>query len=324
MCAKPRLKVTPRRRGSLYVLMTKFVRSQTIALAAVLALLSIPSVGAQSEPSAELVSGAPTWMTSSLRAAVIAAGSQGVPLPPEAAVSSAVFAGLRPGTWMIDPNWCTLNFIFSTDGTMNGKLFIGTAKHCVQRQTSTGEFDPNDSGMNRHVIAAFSTKPSELPRLFDIGAVADVSSGGLGNDYALIAIQTSLIQFVSPSMAWVGGPTKPRSGAVQDQAFLVGHGTGLGTGGTFRIGRISSFSSSAHWGFGMLSAATPGDSGSPVRTLDGAAVGDATHIGASLDFVPGNVFGTSVDLVASGLEYGTRATVVTCRSNDIWVNLGCP
>lgn len=67
----------------------------------------------------------PAWFTSDLRRR-LAADADGVMLAPvDAPLPGEI--GIRPGSWMIAPYWCTMNFVFQSRGT----LAIGTAGHCV-------------------------------------------------------------------------------------------------------------------------------------------------------------------------------------------------
>src|SRR5687767_13790833 len=72
----------------------------------------------------------PDWYTPELHRKVLAAGEKGrsVPIPEGVKVpqSALAFTGIRPGSWMLAPAWCTMNFVFGSPGNYS----IGSAGHC--------------------------------------------------------------------------------------------------------------------------------------------------------------------------------------------------
>ena len=66
----------------------------------------------------------PAWFTDELAARVREANGAPVAAPPEAPLPGEV--GIRPGSWMISPAGCTMNFVFGSPGAYS----IGTAGHC--------------------------------------------------------------------------------------------------------------------------------------------------------------------------------------------------
>lgn len=257
---------------------------------------------------------------------VESSGAEGLPLPWNVTPlpsSSVLFAGIRPGSWMISPNYCTMNFIFNGSGSLatGGPYYIGTAKHCVQTQTGTDQFDAGENVIGKHVILSLSSKSGGVPRMVDIGTVAFATEGAasLGNDYALVRIKPSLESIISPSIAVIGGPTSVYSASGSDLILMSGHGLGLGSGGNGRPGQLSAFNRYFPAGYGMILPISFGDSGAPVRTIGGAAVGNVTNIGVSDYFSPGIAFGTRVGITG---RWGLK--VVTCRTNDPWPLSGCP
>lgn len=289
--------------------------SASLSLCVVAALVALQPASAAS--TATILSGGPPhWYNAEFHRAVIAAGAEGSLLPAAAALpsSSLAFPGIRPGAWMIYPNWCTMNFIFSSTGWLDGgPYYIGTAAHCVDR---VGGF----------VVVAVSPTPGALPRAVAVGTVSHITSVSgdqvIGSDFALVRIDSALSASISPSMTLVGGPTGVYRGASVVAVLQAGHGAVLGTGGMARAGSAVSYSSTYPHGYGMALLAVIGDSGSPVRTSSGEALGNVTHIGVdlTLSFVPGNAFGTRVTRVES--DWGLK--VVTCSSASPWTGLGCP
>jgi hypothetical protein len=228
----------------------------------------------------------PDWYTTKLHRRVLAAGRRGttVDVPKGAGVkTSLLFAGIRPGAWMISPAGCTMNFVFgSAAGNLpknlsaprraaarllgraasGGGTYIGTAGHCTK------------VGDEVTLIAAPGI-------LMNIGRTVKSVNAGIGNDFALVKVRPQMVQYVNPSMAHVGGPTGSKTPVFGDPVVHTGHGTVIGTGGTPRPGVVT-------WegadqgrevnGYGWHGAALFGDSGSPVRHANGLAVGNLTHL----------------------------------------------
>lgn len=290
--------------------------SLLIAVFAALALL-IPAAGAADTTSvpagATALEGggyaetlgqpSPDWYTPELHERVIAAGSEGVALPADADVPASALAwtGIRPGSWMFAPSWCTMNFVFGGDagtsgtkvkgnGNGNGKQklsatstssgsgwYIGTAGHCAE------------VGDEVVLLAAPGL-------LMNIGRTVKSYDAGIGKDFALIEIYPSMVQYVNPSMAIIGGPQGVKNPAFGDPILHVGHGLGVGTGGTPRAGVVTYTGrgdNSSATAYGWDGVANLGDSGSGVRHADGRAVGNLTHLVVGTHYLPAFIAGTT-------------------------------
>ena len=200
--------------------------------------------------------------------------------------------GIRPGSWMISPFWCTMNFIFQSGGT----LAIGTAGHCV------------DGG--EPVVLLTLAPGGANPVLVELGRVLLKQDAGIGRDYALVEIPPHLHSWVFPTLAVVGGPCGVFTGNSPQPLAHYGHGVGIGTGGTPRAGVGFSLardpigvkgtdwdwdSDSIIWA-GMIAG---GDSGSGVRIAQLPAVSNLTHgIGIT-------------GLEPSAIAWGTRVSTIT-------------
>ena len=250
----------------------------------------------------ELSAPTPDWYTDELHAQVVAAGAEGIPIPDDVKVpqSALAWTGIRPGAWMIFPSWCTMNFVFGGTSTAtttedpkgngNGKgggkktpsgggsgWYIGTAGHCT------------DVGEEVTLIAAPGV-------LMNIGRTVRSYNDEIGQDFALIEIYPEMVQYINPSMAAIGGPTAVAQPAVGDPILHIGHGLGVGTGGTPRAGVVAYTGDGDHnfnSAYGWVGAATPGDSGSGVRHASGAAVGNLTHLVVGTDYLPSYIVGTT-------------------------------
>jgi hypothetical protein len=270
----------------------------------------------------ELKAPKPDWYTNRLHRRVVAAAKRGqtVALPARANVkTSLLFAGIRPGAWMISPAGCTMNYVFgSATGNLplkvsgpvvlaakNGKrraraqtaggTYIGTAGHCTK------------VGDEVTLIAAPGV-------LMNIGRTVKSVNRGIGNDFALVKVRPEMVQFVNPSMAHVGGPTGARDPVFGDPVVHTGHGLVIGTGGTPRPGVVT-------WeggergpevdGYGWDGAAIFGDSGSPVRHADGVAVGNLTHLVVAPDVLPAFIAGTNISRIReiAGVPLATASLV---------------
>lgn len=224
----------------------------------------------------ELKAPQPDWYTPELHSRVLqaAARGEGVAIPEgvDYPTSGLAFTGIRPGSWIIAPAGCTANFVFGSARN----YFIGTAGHCAE------------VGDEVTVVAAPGV-------LMNIGTTVKSVDRGIGNDFALIDVRPSMEQFVTPSMAYFGGPTaegNPQSGDVVEHS---GHGLVIGTGGTPRAGVVV-YRGNGEGGdaFAWVGAASPGDSGSAVRLANGRAAGDLTHLVVGGEYLPGDVAGTTI------------------------------
>jgi hypothetical protein len=212
----------------------------------------------------------PAWFTDELAARVHEADGAPVAAPPEAPLPGEV--GIRPGSWMIAPAGCTMNFVFGSPGAYS----IGTAGHCGK----TGE-----------AVTLLTLAPGGAnPVLVDVGTVQKSVDGGIGNDFALVSIRPELQEWVSPTIAVVAGPCGSYGGSGPEAVFHYGHGLAVGTGGTPRAGLALTWQSTA---FGWSGAAAPGDSGSAVRVNTGMqAAGDLTHLVVDTNWLPSYIAGT--------------------------------
>jgi hypothetical protein len=199
--------------------------------------------------------------------------------------------GIRPGSWMISPFWCTMNFIFQSGGT----LAIGTAGHCIDG--------------NEPVVLLTLAPGGANPVLVELGRVLLHRDAGIGRDFALVEIPPELHSWVFPTQAVVGGPCGVFAGNAPQPVAHYGHGLVLGTGGTPRAGVGFSLArdpigvKGTDWDWDADSiiwagAIAGGDSGSGVRIGQLPAVSNLTH-GLGI-----------TGLEPSAIAWGTRVTTV--------------
>ncbi len=217
----------------------------------------------------------PAWFTDDLAARVDAANGAPVAAPSDAPLPGEI--GIRPGSWMIAPAGCTMNFVFGSPGSYS----IGTAGHCG----ATGE----------DVVLLTLAPGGANPVLVELGTIQKSVDGGIGNDFALVSIRPELQSWVSPTIAVVAGPCGSYTGSGPEPVFHYGHGLAVGTGGTPRAGLALKWDSTA---FGWSGAAAPGDSGSAVRVNTGMqAAGDLTHLVVDTRWLPSYIAGTRMSRI---------------------------
>lgn len=155
--------------------------------------------------------------------------------------------------------------------------------------------------------------------LVEIGTVVLSRSSDIGNDFALIAINPELSPWVSPSVAYWGGPTGVFTGTGPAPIHHVGWGAVVGTGGTPRAGLGLEWRSD-EWRF--EAAITPGDSGSPAIVTGGLGAGNITHLVVDTrEDVPVYFAGTAMSKIVQMIGGGT--SLATCAPIP-WPLPGCP
>jgi hypothetical protein len=225
----------------------------------------------------ELRGARPDWYTPQLEQQVLAAQGQPVAAPLDAPFPGEV--GIRPGSWMISPAGCTMNFVFQKSGA----FAIGTAGHCVDK-------------VGESVVLLTVAPGGSNPVLVDVGTVIAKHDNGVGDDFALVSIRPVLYPWVSPTIAVVGGPCGAYYGSGPETVWHYGHGLAIGTGGTPRAGVALTWRTTA---FGWDGAAIFGDSGSPVRVTDLKAAGDLTHLVVDTKWLPSFIAGTRIGKILS-------------------------
>lgn len=214
----------------------------------------------------------PDWYTPALEQEVLAAGSMPVAAPQDAPLPGEV--GIRPGSWMIAPYSCTMNFVF----TQNGAFAIGTAGHCVDR-------------VGQNVVLLTLAPGTSNPVLVEVGTVVARQENGIGDDFALVSINPVLFPWVSATIAVIGGPCGQYAGTGPEMVAHYGHGLAIGTGGTPRAGVALTWNADS---YGWAGEAIFGDSGSPVRVTDLEAAGNLTHLVVDTTWLPSFIAGTRI------------------------------
>ena len=185
--------------------------------------------------------------------------------------------GIRPGAFYLIESGgaislCSLAHLYGSA--------ISTAGHCGK----TGDTATVIAGTgNREDVTGVI--------LLDFGTFGTSHDNGLGDDYALINIDSAYSSLVTPTMCFWGGPRgvyraegelaslesggNPGLTVTPDPTLAqtivhYGHGAGVGAGGTPRAGEAIAWLPDH---FMFTGAIAPGDSGSGANTLLGDAVG---------------------------------------------------
>jgi hypothetical protein len=271
------------------------------ALVAVLAALAsvLPAAGASAADAAQARGAQNTWMTKSIRARIMRAGSEGVAVrtvhrwaraqgkaPPEeqpesaCATSDPAEGEVYAGACQIYPYECTANFIYKrgfveqaateSDGRT---YFLGTAGHCVDHSNQPVFIENNAA-------------------IIFVGRVDKHMNGGIGNDFASVQIEQG--RTIDPSPPAIGGPEGIYAGCERTGIKFWGHGA------VVAVAQGQPGAGLAHlWfdrSFAWAGDGLPGDSGSAVITDDNEAGGILTHLNVDPQKYPG------------GTHAGTRVT----------------
>ncbi len=175
----------------------------------------------------------------------------------------AVCDGIRPGARLMAPAGCTLAWILSD---AEGNLYAATAGHCV----AAGEGTPVDVETGGERIT--------------IGTVFFQVNNGEGYDFAVIRFDDAVKGDVNPAMCHWGGPVALAAGGdagAGDTVRQYGHGIAISVAPETRA-RSASISYVTAEGYGFHGTVTNGDSGSPVMTADGKALGVLNTLGTSM------------------------------------------
>lgn len=175
--------------------------------------------------------------------------------------------GVRPGG-LIRGTVCTLNFLFRGS---DGERYIGTAGHCAL--AASGEIAWK-RGKGPEAVGGDGERIGEFAYAVDEGQ----------RDFALIRIDSDVD--ADAEMCFFGGPSGIYRAHSSDP-FLVhhfGHGAGVGSvpgGGPSTLPARSALARDSldRWTIFIHGVASPGDSGSPVISENGEAVGVLIGIG---------------------------------------------
>lgn len=208
---------------------------------------------------------------------------------------SAPSVRIQPGALLGET--CTLNMIFEDQA---GTLYAGTAGHCVE-------------GVGARVILAglgeFGTVAYESPL-----TIAGLAQGKPQLDFALIRIDADRYGIVDPSVKVWGGPTAVAAELLPATPTLH-YGQGLvfqSTEATRARMGVMEYTTGTGVFMGWWHGVFPflgGDSGSPVLTVDGRALGYADIVTPSF---------STYSTQAAAVSGPTFARVLEWLANDGW------
>jgi hypothetical protein len=177
--------------------------------------------------------------------------------------SNAATTPIQPGVEIsTSVGGCTLNFIYDGTGGQAGKVFGGTAAHCV---AAVGD-------------------PVQLGTGETFGRVALIGDQNITkDDYAFIEILPSVLSRVSPAMK--GNPTYPTGVALPaetaagDAIQLSGYGIGFGATGPTQERRVGSLTYDDADTHEVVAPLIFGDSGGPLAHIKtGKALGIVSRL----------------------------------------------
>ena len=180
--------------------------------------------------------------------------------------------GVRPGGRVLAPRGrCTLNFLFNGG---DGRRYMGTAGHCVLGDSPLAG---QDVGERRWTEGTGPVAKDALGKRIGEFAYAALKSP---KDFALIRLDGNVA--ANPSICHFGGPTGSNGATSPGGTPLPHYGNGVVVGSILPARTMFALglpSPDSVYAFGL---ALPGDSGGPVISTDGRAVGLVIAIGVGI------------------------------------------
>lgn len=195
-------------------------------------------------------------------------------IPTAAPFATGSCGGVRPGALVEVPDgFCTMNFAFKGP---HGARYIGTAGHCVLGENQNGE----------RVFTRSDGPPAKDAEGNRIGKFAYRNLQTNGNeDFALIRLKKGLEP--NPQMCNFGGPTGINDDSSGAQTLNY-YGNGLAIGEVLPARTFYTTSLQNKRRVIANGVATPGDSGGPVTTSDGRALGLLVAVGYTIGGIGSN------------------------------------
>lgn len=186
-------------------------------------------------------------------------------------VAGAQDVAIQPGVSItMDGSFCTLNWIYDGTGPNAGRVYGGTAGHCV-------------GGVGQDVALATGTLGEPTETFGDVAYIDD------DLDYAFIEIRPEFVPAVDPAMKghpeFPTGVSTTETAAGGDIVQFSGHGTGFHLTEPTQEGRVGVLNDNDGTQHHAVGAVTPGDSGGPVgdATDGNKALGIVNTVGAGVD-----------------------------------------
>jgi hypothetical protein len=219
----------------------------------------------------------------------------------------AVAQSIQPGESItMDGSYCTLNWIYDGTGTLAGKVYGGTAAHCVE-------------SVGQEVSLATGSPGETIERIGQVAFRGDPDPPG--RDYAFIEIDAEDLGQVNPALK--GHPAIPTGVSTGyqegDLMQFSGYGVGFDLTQPTRERRVGVLNWTDGVQHDILGGVTPGDSGGPVADItDGdTAFGIVNTVGVgvntgALTVATAGEGGANLDFVLR--DAGARGFTVTLRT----------
>lgn len=199
---------------------------------------------------------------------------------------------------------CTLNFVFDGQGSLAGKVYIGTAAHCITQ--GVGESASTTGHANFGTVAY----TGDVGASVNGGAARENGIPGNQLDFALIEVKPALHALVDAEVighpGWPVGYTKPRETASGDLIYPSGWGIVFRTTDTTREDRVGALYNQNARAWIAEVPVTPGDSGGPMLHESGKALGINSGTSTGVAVPPHFWHGPTVDAILTemaGLGY---------------------
>ena len=187
--------------------------------------------------------------------------------------ASAQAQTIQPGVAIVaDGSYCTLNWIYDGQGAQAGKVYGGTAAHCV-------------SSVGQQVSLADGALGAEIERIGQVAFLGNADEPG--RDYAFIEIDAEDLGQVSAALK--GHPQIPTgvstNAAKGDLIQFSGYGVGFSLTQPTREARVGVLNFTDGVEHLVLGPVISGDSGGPVANVtDGnTAFGIVNTVGAAVN-----------------------------------------
>lgn len=223
---------------------------------------------------------------------------------------------------------CTLNFVFDGVGPLAGKVFFGTAAHCLSGKrdaTIDHQWGFNVQGTSNGGYLLSSTDFARFASVAYLGDYGDSVNGGKGvengipgtqHDFALLEVAPAFVPKVAPGVR--GHESSPSGFTLSTQTkqgdllWHSGHGTIYSDVQLARENHAGVLYSDNPSTFVEVGSSVPGDSGGPiVHSATGKAFGivSASRVGVAIppvQHVGPTVEGILAELASLGYQVQLR------------------
>lgn len=187
-------------------------------------------------------------------------------------VDASTHNHIQPGDEVIFGNaLCTLNFVFDGTGPLAGKVYIGSAAHCVNGNVGIKASTGGAANFGEVVYVG------DYPDSVNGGDAVENGIDGTQLDFLLIEVYPAFVSRVDAEVlgrpGMPSGFTKAMETAFGDLVHASGYGTGFSLVRATRENRTGmlTFDSATDWEGEV--PITPGDSGGPLLHETGKAMG---------------------------------------------------